>query len=204
VAIRIGITGAVLSGRPVTKGSTMLETDEENAMKAIDYYGYGPPADVLELQDIHMPVVRDAEVLVRVHAASVHAGDWLMARGQPYIARMATGLRKPKSHVAGTDLAGTVEAVGKDVTQFQPGDEVFGWCDGAFAEYASAGEGHFLLKPADLTFEQAAAVPTSAIAALQAVRDKGEVQPGQKVLVIGASGGVGTFAVQFPTPSERR
>ena len=120
-----------------------------------------------------------------------------MARGQPYIARMATGLRKPKNNVAGTDLAGAVEAVGKDVTRFQPGDEVFGWCDGAFAEHASAGEGHFVLKPADLMFEQAATVATSAIAALQAVRDQGEIQAGQKVLIIGASGGVGTFAVQI-------
>jgi NADPH:quinone reductase-like Zn-dependent oxidoreductase len=170
---------------------------KRSTMRAIVYHEYGPPGDVLESKEIDRPVVKDDEVLVRVSAASVHAGDWLMVRGQPYIARLATGLRGPKNDVAGTDVAGTVEAVGKDVKRFQPGDEVFGWCDGAFAEYACAGEDHLLLRPVDLTFEQAATVATSAIAALQALRDKGEVQPGQKVLIIGASGGVGTFAVQI-------
>jgi NADPH:quinone reductase-like Zn-dependent oxidoreductase len=166
-------------------------------MKAIVYYKYGSPDDVLELRDIDKPVVKEDEVLVRVHAASTHAGDWILVRGVPYFMRMAYGLRKPKNNVAGMDVAGTVEAVGKDVTQFQPGDELFGSCDGAFAEYACAREDHFVLKPAGLTFEQAAAVPVSAFAALQALRDQAKVQPGQKVLIIGASGGVGTFAVQI-------
>jgi NADPH:quinone reductase-like Zn-dependent oxidoreductase len=166
-------------------------------MKAIVYYKYGSPDDVLELRDIDKPVVKEDEVLVRVHAASTHAGDWILVRGVPYFMRMAYGLRKPKNNVAGMDVAGTVEAVGKDVTQFQPGDELFGSCNGAFAEYACAREDHFVLKPAGLTFEQAAAVPVSAFAALQALRDQAKVQPGQKVLIIGASGGVGTFAVQI-------
>jgi NADPH:quinone reductase-like Zn-dependent oxidoreductase len=166
-------------------------------MKAIVYYKYGSPDDVLELRDIDKPVVKEDEVLVRVHAASAHAGDWILVRGVPYFMRMAYGLRKPKNNVAGMDVAGTVEAVGKDVTQFQPGDELFGSCNGAFAEYACAREDHLVLKPAGLTFEQAAAVPVSAFAALQALRDQAKVQPGQKVLIIGASGGVGTFAVQI-------
>jgi NADPH:quinone reductase-like Zn-dependent oxidoreductase len=165
-------------------------------MKTIVQDKYGSP-DVLELQDIDKPVVKDDEVLVRVHTASVHAGDSLMMRGLPYIARPAIGLLKPKNKVPGTDVAGQVEAVGKNVTQFQPGDEVFGWCTGAFAEYVSVSEDALALKPTNLTFEQAAAVPTSAFTALQGLRDKGEVQPGQKVLIIGASGGVGTFTVQI-------
>jgi NADPH:quinone reductase-like Zn-dependent oxidoreductase len=166
-------------------------------MKAIVQYKYGSPDDVLELQEIDKPVVKDDEVLVRVHAASVHIGDWLLMRGVPYIMRMASGLRKPKNSVPGMDIAGKVEAVGKNVKQLQPGDEVFGWCTGAFAEYACAGEDNFVPKPANLTFEQAAAVGTSAFTALQALRDQGQVQPGQKVLINGASGGVGTFAVQI-------
>ncbi len=143
------------------------------------------------------PVVKDDEVLVRVHAASVHVGDVILARGVPYFLRMVTGLRRPKNPVPGTDIAGTVEAVGKDVTRLRPGDEVFGWCAGAFAEYACAAADHFVLKPANLTFAQAAAVGVSATTALQLLRDQGKVQPGQKVLINGASGGVGTFAVQI-------
>jgi NADPH:quinone reductase-like Zn-dependent oxidoreductase len=166
-------------------------------MKAIVQDTYGEPAAVLRLQEIDKPVVKDGEVLVRVHAASVHVGDWILVRGVPYIARMAVGLRKPKNRVPGTDIAGTVEAVGKNVTQYRPGDEVFGWCTGAFAEYACASEDHFLPKPAILTFEQAAAVGVSASTALQLLRDQGEVKPGQQVLINGASGGVGTFAVQI-------
>jgi NADPH:quinone reductase-like Zn-dependent oxidoreductase len=142
-------------------------------------------------------VVKDDEVLVRVHAASVHVGDWLLVRGVPYVLRMFTGLRTPKNRVPGTDIAGTVEAVGKDVTQLRPGDAVFGWCTGAFAEYACAGADHFVSKPANLTFEQAAAIGVSASTALQLLRDQGKIQPGQKVLINGASGGVGTFAVQI-------
>jgi NADPH:quinone reductase-like Zn-dependent oxidoreductase len=167
-------------------------------MKAIVQDKYGSPDDVLELQDIDKPVTKDDEVLVRVHAAGVHIGDWLVAGGLPYIIRlMGFGLRKPKDNVAGTEVAGQVEAVGKNVKQFQPGDEVFGWCNGAFAEYVSVSEDGLVLKPASLTFEQAAAVPVSAFTALQGLRDSGKVQAGQKVLIIGASGGVGTFAVQI-------
>jgi NADPH:quinone reductase-like Zn-dependent oxidoreductase len=170
---------------------------ETGMMKAIVQHQYGAPQTVLTLQDIAKRVVKDDEVLVRVHAASVHVGDWILMRGVPYVVRMASGLRKPKNRVPGTDIAGTVEAVGKDVTQLRPGDEVFGWCTGAFAEYACAGEDHFVLKPANLTFEQAAAVGVSASTALQLLRDQGKVQPGQQVLINGASGGVGTFAVQI-------
>jgi NADPH:quinone reductase-like Zn-dependent oxidoreductase len=136
-------------------------------------------------------------VLVRVHAASIHVGDRILVRGVPYIARMAVGLNKPKNRVPGTDLAGTVEEVGADVTELRPGDEVFGWCTGAFAEYVSAAADHFVVKPANITFEQAAAVGVSASTALQVLRDQANVQPGQKVLINGASGGVGTFAVQI-------
>lgn len=170
---------------------------QTDMMKAIVQRQYGAPQAVLEIQDIAKPVVKDDEVLVRVHAASVHVGDWMLVRGVPYILRMASGLRTPKSRVPGTDIAGTVEAVGKDVTQLRPGDAVFGWCVGAFAEYACAGADHFVPKPASLTFEQAAAVGVSASTALQLLRDQAKVQPGQKVLINGASGGVGTFAVQI-------
>ena len=170
---------------------------ETAMMKAIVQHKYGAPQAVLEFQDIAKPVVKDDEVLVRVHAASVHVGDWILVRGVPYVLRMASGLRQPKNRIPGTDIAGTVEAVGKDVTQLRPGDEVFGWCTGAFAQYACAGEDHFVPKPANLTFEQAAAVGVSASTGLQLLRDQGKVQPGQKVLINGASGGVGTFAVQI-------
>ena len=164
-------------------------------MKAIVQDTYGSP-DVLELRDIDKPVVGDDDVLVRVHAASVSIGDWHIMTGLPYLIRMGSGLRGPKARVRGQDVAGRVEAVGKDVTRFQPGDEVFGTCDGSFAEYARARKDKVAPKPANLTFEQAAAVPTTGSTALQALRDVGRVQPGQKVLIIGAAGGVGTFAVQ--------
>jgi NADPH:quinone reductase-like Zn-dependent oxidoreductase len=172
-------------------------TQETETMKAIVQRTYGAPQAVLALQDIAKPVVKDDEALVRVHAASVHVGDWLLVRGVPYVLRLFTGLRAPKNPVPGTDIAGTVEAVGKDVTQLRVGDEVFGWCTGAFAEYACAGADHFVLKPAHLTFEQAAAVGVSASTALQLLRDQGKVQPGHTVLINGASGGVGTYAVQI-------
>jgi len=165
-------------------------------MKAIVQDKYGS-ADALELRDIDRPEIGDTEVLVHVHAASVHVGDWILMTGTPFVMRMATGLRKPKIPVPGTDIAGTVEAVGTRVTELHPGDEVFGWCRGAFAEYASASEDNLALKPANLTFEQAAAVGVSASTALQVLRDSGKIQPGQKVLINGASGGVGTFAVQI-------
>ena len=166
-------------------------------MKAIVQDMYGEPEAVLALQEIAKPVVKDGEVLVRIHAASVHVGDWMMVTGVPYIARPAYGMRKPKNRIPGTDVAGTVEAVGQGVTELRPGDEVFGWCTGAFAEYACAAADHFVVKKATLTFEQAAAVGVSASTALQLLRDQGKVRAGQKVLINGASGGVGTFAVQI-------
>jgi NADPH:quinone reductase-like Zn-dependent oxidoreductase len=165
-------------------------------MTAVVQDRYGS-ADVLATQDIDRPEIADDEVLVRVHAASIHIGDWVVMTGVPFVMRMATGLSKPKNRVPGTDIAGTVEAIGSEVQSFRPGDEVFGWCSGAFAEYARAPEDQLVKKPANLTFEQAAAVGVSASAALQLLRDEAKVQPGQKVLINGASGGVGTFAVQI-------
>src|SRR5437763_3047517 len=168
-----------------------------NPMKAVVYCDYGVPN--LKLQEIEKPTPADDQVLVKVHAASVNPLDWHFIEGTPYIMRaMGVGLRKPKDTRLGVDFAGTVEAVGKNVTQFKPGDEVFGGRDGAFAEYICPRANRAVaLKPASLTFEQAASVNIAGITALQAVRDKGKVQPGQKVLINGASGGVGTFAVQI-------
>jgi NADPH:quinone reductase-like Zn-dependent oxidoreductase len=168
-------------------------------MKAITQDRYGGP-DVLEFRDIDQPVPTDNEVLIEVRAAGLHRGDWHVMTGLPYLIRVVVptlGLRRPKTPVLGMDVAGTVAAVGAQVTRFQPGDEVFGWCDGSFAEYACAGEDQFVAKPAALSFEEAAVVPISGFAALQSVRDQGEVQPGQKVLVLGAAGAVGWFAVQL-------
>ena len=165
-------------------------------MKAIVQNGYGS-SDVLGLKEIDKPVVEENDVLVRVHAASLAAGDYFAMRGEPYLVRFSAGWPKPKDYVPGYDVAGQVEAVGQNVTQYQPGDEVYGDCQGACAEYVCGAEDKFVLKPANLTFEQAAAVPTSAVAALHGLRDAGKVQPGQKVLINGASGGVGTFAVQI-------
>lgn len=166
-------------------------------MKAIVRYKYGSP-DVLELEEIEKPVVKDDHVLVRVHAASLNAGDWHFMRGRPSIMRvMGYGLLKPKNIVLGGDFAGRVEAVGRNVTEFQPGDEVFGMSIRTFAEYVSVRNVGIVLKPAKLTFEEAAAVPVAATTALQGLRDKGQIRPGQKVLINGASGGVGTFAVQI-------
>ena len=165
-------------------------------MQAIVQDTYGS-AEVLQLRNIDRPEIGADEVLVRVHAASIHVGDWILMTGSPFVMRLATGIRRPKNSVPGTDVAGTVEAVGSEVKELRAGDEVFGWCSGAFAEYASATEDHFVKKPANLTFEQAAAIGVSASTALQLLRDDGKVQRGQKVLVNGASGGVGTFAVQI-------
>ncbi len=166
-------------------------------MKAIVQDTYGS-TDALELRDIDKPEIADDEVLVRVHAAGVDRGVWHVMTGLPYPIRLAGyGLRAPKTPVPGADVAGVVEAVGKDVTRFQPGDEVFGIGKGAFAEYAPAREDKLAPKPANLTFEQAAVVAISGLPALQGLRDHGKVHPGQKVLIIGASGGVGTFAVQL-------
>ena len=166
-------------------------------MKAIVQNAYGSP-EVLEFREVDRPSFGDSDVLVRVHAASVHAGDYFILKGVPYLARFAAGWPKPKGYIPGFDVAGTVEAVGKDVTLYRPGDEVFGECGGgACAEYVCAAADRFVLKPDRLTFEQAAAVPVSALAALQGLRDAGKVRPGQKVLINGASGGVGTYAVQI-------
>jgi len=170
-------------------------------MKAIRYRRYGPP-QVLELRDIDVPAVGDDEVLVRVRAASVNPLDWHFMRGAPYLVRPVAGLSRPRSGLGrlGADMAGTVEAAGKNVTEFGPGDEVFGGLEdrGTLAEYVTIRhDGALLAKPAGLTFEQAAVVPVAAVTALQALRDKGRVQAGHKVLVNGASGGVGTFAVQI-------
>src|SRR5919199_798395 len=165
-------------------------------MRAIVQDQYGS-ADVLQLRDVDTPEVGLDDVLVRGHAAGLHIGDWHLMTGEPYLMRiMGFGFRAPKARVRGMDVAGTVEAVGHKVTRFQAGDEVFGTCAGAFAEYASARQDMLALKPANLTFEQAAVVPTSAFTALQALRTGG-IQPGQKVLIVGASGGVGLFAVQI-------
>jgi len=165
-------------------------------MKAIVQGNYGS-ADVLALTDIDKPVVGENDVLVRVFAASLNAGDVFYMRGDPFSVRLVVGLPKPKNHVLGFDVSGQVEAVGKNVTLFKPGDEVYGSCDGTCAEYVCSAEEKFVLKPVNLTHEQAAAVPTAAATALRGIRDAGQVQPGQKVLINGASGGVGTFAVQI-------
>jgi NADPH:quinone reductase-like Zn-dependent oxidoreductase len=166
-------------------------------MKAIVHDTYGS-ADVLELRDVDQPTIADDEVLVRVHAAGVDRGVWHVMTGLPYPIRLAGyGLRAPKNPVLGMDLAGVVEAVGKDVTRFQPGDAVFGIGKGAFAEYARVPENKLAPKPANLSFEQAAAVAISGLTALQGVRDHGRVEAGDQVLIIGASGGVGSYAVQL-------
>ena len=166
-------------------------------MKAIVQDMYGSPDDVLEIRDIGIPVINDDEVLVRVRAAAVNPPDWASVTGVPYIARIASGLRKPRNGVRGSDVAGTVAAVGTNVTGLQVGDEVFGSGAGTFAEYAVASETNLVRKPATVTFEQAAGVPMSGLTALQALRDQGQVRPGQKVLINGAGGGIGTFAVQI-------
>ncbi len=170
-------------------------------MKAIIHTRYGSP-DVLQLKEVEKPAPKDNEVLVKVHAASANAGDWHLLRGKPFLIRlMGYGLLKPKNKILGSDIAGRVEAVGKNVKQFQSGDAVFGDISGcgfgAFAEYVCVPENALALKPANISFEEAAAVPLASVTALQALRDKGHIHPGKKVLINGASGGVGTFAVQI-------
>jgi NADPH:quinone reductase-like Zn-dependent oxidoreductase len=165
-------------------------------MKAIVLNAYGGP-DVLELKEVKKPTLKENAVMVRVHAAGLNAGDYFSMRGSPWLARLAVGFPRPKDHILGWDLAGFVEKVGSTTTRFQPGDEVFASCEGTLAEYACAPEGKFAKAPTNLTLEQAAAVPSASITALHALRDQANVQPGQKVLVNGASGGVGTFAVQI-------
>jgi len=171
-------------------------------MKAIICPKYGSP-DVLQLQDVAKPAPQDDEVLIKIHAASINSRDWRMMRANPIFIRLTPGgFLHPKNKILGGDVAGRVESIGSNVKQFQPGEEVFGYLPsstgrGTFAEYVCANENAITLKPANLTFEQAAAVPLAAITALQGLRDKGNIQPGQKVLIYGASGGVGTFAVQI-------
>jgi len=169
-------------------------------MKAIVYTKYGSP-DVLEFKEVEKPAVKDNDVLVKIYAASLNAADWHIMRADPFLARFVFGLLKPKFNIPGADIAGRVEAVGKNVKEFHPGDEVFGnlfECGlGGFAEYACATENALVLKPANLSFDEAAAVPLAAVTALQALCYKGSIQPGQKVLINGASGGVGTYAVQI-------
>lgn len=169
-------------------------------MQAVVCEKYGTP-EVLELREVEKPVPKDHEVLVKIHASSVNYGNLVLLKGQPFLARFAFGLTKPKYPIPGGDIAGRVEAVGKSVTQFKPGDDVFGdlsgcgW--GGYAEYAAVPESALVLKPANLSYEEAAAVPMAGVTALQGLRDKGNIQRGQKVLIHGASGGVGTFAVQI-------
>jgi NADPH:quinone reductase-like Zn-dependent oxidoreductase len=170
-------------------------------MKAMVYTQYGSPSDVLHLKEVEKPTPKDNEVLIKVHASSINSAELHLIKADPFLARLSTGLLKPTKTIPGADVAGRVEAVGKDVKQFKPGDEVFGdlsgcgW--GAFAEYVCATENALVLKPANTTFEQAAAAPLAGVTALQGLRDKGHIQSGQKVLISGASGGVGSFAVQI-------
>jgi NADPH:quinone reductase-like Zn-dependent oxidoreductase len=165
-------------------------------MKAAIYTSYGPP-DVVRITDVEKPVPKDDEVLIKVRAASVNPLDWRLMKGEPRFLRLFFGLRKPRRGRPGVDVAGEVEAVGRNVTQFKPGDEVFGSCRAAFAEYVCTAESKIAMKPDNVTFEQAASVNVAGLTALQGLRDKGKIQPGSKVLINGAAGGVGTFAVQI-------
>jgi NADPH:quinone reductase-like Zn-dependent oxidoreductase len=190
-------TSPTLAQQPDQPSQTSATTSPSPKIKAIVYREFGSP-DVLRLEEIEKPVPADNQLLIRVRAVSVNPLDWHYMEGTPYLGRLPEfGLLKPNVGRLGVDYAGTVEAVGKNVTQYKPGDEVYGNRFGAFAEYVVASEKALALKPANLTFEQAASVPVAAVTALQALRDKGHVQPGQKVLINGASGGVGTFAVQI-------
>jgi NADPH:quinone reductase-like Zn-dependent oxidoreductase len=179
-----------------TNDCESLGKAQGDLMKAIVYCDYGT-SDVLKLMDIPKPVPKDNQVLVRVRATSVNPYDWHFVRGTPYIMRLGIGLRKPKDTRIGVDFSGTVESVGKNVTEFKPGDEVFGGKGGAFAQYLVINEKSLARKPANISFEQAGSIQIAGMTALQALRDKAKIQPGQKVLVNGASGGVGTFAVQI-------
>ncbi len=166
-------------------------------MKAAVHHVYGPPDEVVALGDVAIPVLDEDEVLVRVHAAGVNWADWSMTMGVPHLMRLGYGLRRPRRGIRGTDVAGTVENTGEAVGRFQPGDEVFGWCTAAFAEYVVVAEDQLLPKPSRTSFEQAAGVPLAGVVALQAMRDIAQVKPGYRVLIIGASGGIGTFALQI-------
>ena len=173
-----------------------MKPGQGGAMKAITRSEYGSPLNVLELKDVDMPVIKDDDVLVRVHAASVNAADPAQVRGKPYLIRPVYGMRRPKRPFVGQDVAGTVDRVGAKVTRFGPGDEVFGGGVGTFAEYAAAPEKRLALKPAGLSFDEAAVLPVAGLTALQGIRDAAGVEEGDKVLINGASGGVGIFAVQ--------
>lgn len=196
VAVAIAALAIALSYNAGCESAPALADDAES-MQAIVYRCYGPP-DVAQLEDIEKPVPADDELLVKIQAAAVNPLDWHYLRGSPYLIRLMSGLGAPKEIRLGVDFAGTVAAVGKHVTKFEPGDEVYGGVTGAFAEYVTVRESRAVaLKPDNVSFEQAASVPIAALTALQALRDKGQLQPGQKVLINGASGGVGTFAVQI-------
>jgi NADPH:quinone reductase-like Zn-dependent oxidoreductase len=196
--VAVGVlSAAVVMSRDSPCGPAPSLPSDAKRMKAIVYRCYGSP-DVLKLEDIEKPTAAANQVLVKVHAASVNPLDFHYMRGTPYVVRIDAGLGAPENPRLGIDFAGTVEAVGSDVKQFKPGDEVFGGRTGAFAEYVTArADRAVVLKPANVTFEEAASVPVAALTALQALRDKGQIQAGQKVLINGASGGVGTFAVQI-------
>jgi NADPH:quinone reductase-like Zn-dependent oxidoreductase len=187
---------AIAPGTPA-KRVTQPQTEAAPAhMKAVVQHVYGG-TDALSIEQIDVPTLREHNVRLRVRAAAINPADWAVARGFPYVLRLVYGLTRPRNPVGGSDVAGTVEAVGAAVTQVRVGDEVFGWCRGAFAEYAVASEAALVPKPATLSFEQAAATPMAAITALQALRDQARLEAGQTVLINGASGGVGTFAVQI-------
>lgn len=198
IVLAVAITSlALVLGHTTACGPAPAVSDAAERMKAIVYRCYGSP-DVLEFTDVEKPTPLDDEVLVRIKAAAVNPLDWHYMRGSPYVMRLGSGLGAPADTRLGVDFAGTIEAVGKDVTRFEPGDDVFGGSTGAFAEYVTVREDRALaLKPANMTFSQAASAPIAGITALQTLRDNGKLQPGQKVLINGASGGVGTFAVQI-------
>lgn len=182
--------------RPLQSKQSLVDIRNTRVMKAIVYSEYGS-ADVLKYEEIEKPVPKDDEVLIKVLAASVNPLDWRLMEGTPRFVRLFSGLSKPRLGRPGVDVAGEIEAVGSKVTQFKPGDKVFGACRGAFAEYACAAASKLVMKSGDVTFEQAASLNVAGLTALQGLRDKGKIQPGNKVLINGAAGGVGTFAVQI-------
>src|SRR5437868_11946404 len=191
--------GKTTRAGPLQADREAFQVASADTMKAIVYTKYGSP-DVLQLKEVAKPTPKDNEVLVKVHAASVNAGDWHLLRAKPFLMRlMGYGLLKPKYRILGSDIAGRVAVVGRNVTQFQAGDEVFGntvkYGFGGFAEYVSVPEDALVLKPTNISFAEAAAVPQAALVALQGLRNKGQIKPGQKILIYGASGGIGTFAV---------
>jgi len=184
------------SARPAPQAARPTKIDAPARMDGVVQSVYGTP-DVLTVERVAVPALTDRSVLLRVRAAAVNPADWAILQGIPYVLRAVYGLTQPRSRIRGSDVAGVVQAVGDAVSAFEPGDEVFGWCDGAFAEYAAATEATLAPKPAGLDFEQAAAVPMAGITALQALRDQAKLAAGQSLLINGASGGIGTFAVQI-------